>query len=163
MALKRMAEFKRDDYSYESPDGDKWEITLIQTADRKYVEIKKDEEDQVQWDIEMLLDIADAVRAAIHKPVKRKPHQLRSPNIIDHRDQGNDNPTPSDTIQASVDESMESADDPSTAVAPVQSFSPEQDLSAELKKRGNMQRGVADPEKMIRRRNGIRSQIGPNG
>ena len=62
MALKRMAEFKRDDYSYESPDGDQWEITLIQTADRKYVEIKKGNDAQVQWDIEMLLDIADAVR-----------------------------------------------------------------------------------------------------
>ena len=149
MALKRMAEFRRDDYSYKSPDGDKWEITLIQTADRKYVEIKKEEtEEKVQWDIEMLLDIADAVRAAIHKPVKRKPHQLRSPNIIDHRE--NDNPTPSETIQASVEESMEGID-PSTTVAPVQSFSPEQDLTADLKERGEKPRGVPDPEKMIRR------------
>lgn len=151
MALKRMAEFKRDDYSYESPDGDKYEITIVQTTDRKYVEIKKEEtEEKVQWDVEMLLDIADAVRTTMQKPVKSKPHQLRSPNIIDHRDKENSNPSPSETIQASVEESMENID-PSTTVAPVQSFSPEQDLSAELKKRNNMHRGVPDPEKMIRR------------
>lgn len=151
MALKRMAEFKRDDYSYESPDGDKYEITIVQTADRKYVEIKKEEtEEEVRWDVEMLLDIADAVRATTQKPVKRKPHQLRSPNIVDHRDKENDNPSPSDAIQASVEESMENID-PSTTVAPVQSFSPEQDLVAELKERGNMQRGIPDPGKMIRR------------
>ncbi len=150
MALKRMAEFKRDDYSYESPDGDHWEITLIQTADRKYVEIKKDEDggEQVQWDVEMLLDIADAVRSAIQKPVKRKPHQLRSPNVIDHRK--NDNPSPSDTIQASVEKSMENID-PSTTVAPVQSFSPKQDLAVDLKERSNMVPGVPDPKKMIKR------------
>lgn len=150
MTLKRMAEFKRDDYSYESPDGDKWEITLIQTADRKYVEIKKEEtEEKVQWDIEMLLDIADAVRAAIQKPAKRKPHQLQSPNIIDHRDKEG-SPSPSDKIQASVEESMQNID-PSTTVAPVQSFSPEQDLAANLVERKHMQRGVPDPEKVIRR------------
>lgn len=151
MALKRMAEFKRDDYFYESPDGDEWEITIIQTADRKYVEIKKGKEDQVQvqWDVEMLLDIADAVRAAMQKPVKRKPHQLQSPNIIDHRDKGNE--SPSDTIQASVEESMGNIGS-TDAVVPVQSFSPEQDLKVDLDERKNMPRGVSDPEKTIRRK-----------
>lgn len=149
MALKRMSEFKRDDYSYESPDGDQYEITIVQTGDRKYVEITKDG-DQIQWDVEMLLDIADAVRTAIHKPAKRKPHhQLRSPNIVDHR--AGENPTPSDTIQASVEESMENID---ATVAPVQSFSPEQvkrDLVAELEDRKTMEPGAIDPEKVIRR------------
>lgn len=151
MPLKRMSEFKRDDYVYESPDGDQYEITIVQTADRKYVEIKKDD-DQIQWDVEMLLDIADAVRAAIHKPIKKKPHHLRSPNIIDHREK-TDNATPSDMIQASVEESMEAMESAPTTVAPVQSFSPgtpgQRDLAAELEGRKTMERGVVDPEKII--------------
>lgn len=152
MTLKRMSEFKRDDYSYESPDGDQYEITIVQTADRKYVEIKKDD-DQIQWDVEMLLDIADAVRAAIHKPTKKKPHHLRSPNIIDHREK-TDNATPSDMIQASVEESMEAMESTSTTtVAPVQSFSPgipgQRDLAAELEERKTMERGAIDPNKII--------------
>lgn len=146
MTLKRMSEFKRDDYLYESPDGDEYEITIVQTADRKYVEIKKDD-DQVQWDVEMLLDIADAVRAAMHKPAKRKPHQLRSPHITDHRPESN--PSPSDTIQASVDESMGNI---GISIPPVQSFSPEKrDLVAELEERKVKERGTSDPEKTIKR------------
>lgn len=147
MPLKRMSEFKRDDYSYESPDGDQYEITIVQTADRKYVEIKKDD-DQIQWDVEMLLDIADAVRAAIQKPTKRKPHQLQKPNVIDHREQ-EDNPSPSDMIQASVEESMGNID---SSIPPVQSFSPEKkDLVTELEERKDMKPGISDPEKTIRR------------
>ena len=150
MPLKRMSEFKRDDYVYESPDGDQYEITIVQTADRKYVEIKKDD-DQIQWDVEMLLDIAYAVRAAIHKPIKKKPHHLRTPNIIDHREK-TDNATPSDMIQASVEESMEAMESITTTVVPVQSFSPgtsQRDLAAELEGRKTMPRGVSDPEKII--------------
>ena len=149
MTLKRMSEFKRDDYSYESPDGDKYEITIVQTSDRKYVEIKKDD-DHVQWDVEMLLDIADAVRTVIHEPAKRKHHQLRSPNIVDHRGQTEKSSTPSDMIQASVEESMESIGN--SSVVPIQSFSPKRDLVADLEKRKNMPRGVSDPEKIIKKR-----------
>ncbi len=149
MPLKRMSEFKRDDYSYESPDGDKYEITIVQTADRKYVEIKKGD-DQIQWDVEMLLDIADAVRNVMHKPTKRKPHALRSPNVVDHREQAKDNLTPSDMIQATVEESMENID---SSVPPVQSFTPDvpgkRDLAAELEERKTMQSGVSDPKKVI--------------
>jgi len=150
MPLKRMSEFKRDDYSYESPDGDQYEITIVQTADRKYVEIKKDD-DKIQWDVEMLLDIADAVRTAISKIPKSKPHQLRSPNVIDHRGQEN-NPTPSDMIQASVEESMESVGN-SDSTVPVQSFAipSKRDLLAELEVRKTMEPGVSNPEKIIKR------------
>lgn len=147
MTLKRMSEFKRDDYLYNSPDGDQYEITIVQTSDRKYVEIKKDE-DQVHWDVEMLLDIADAVRAAIHKPAKRKHHQLRSPNIVDHRI-SEENQSPSDAIQATVEQSMKNID---SSVAPIQSFSPKRDLAAELEERKTMQRGATDPEKIIKKR-----------
>jgi len=151
MTLKRMSEFKRDDYSYESPDGETWEITIVQTADRKYIEIKRgEEEDPVQWDVEMLLDIADAVRTAVQKKsTKVKSHQLQKPNVTDHRKQ--ENPSPSDSIQASVDESMESIKS-TNPVAPVQSFSPERDLVAELEERKAMNPGIADPEKIIKKR-----------
>lgn len=150
MTLERMSEFKRDDYLYKSPDGDQYEITIVQTENRKYVEIKKDD-DQVQWDVEMLLDIADAVRAVVHKPTKRKPHHLRSPNIIDHREQSLENPSPSDMIQASVEESMETIDS-SMVVPPVQSFSSKKrDILAELEDRKTMKPGDVDPEKIIKR------------
>lgn len=157
MPLKRMSEFKRDDYSYESPDGDTWEITIVQTDDRKYVEIKKEEE-TIQWDVEMLLDVADAVRAAIRKPAQRKPHQLQKPNIIDHRqkEENSQSPqSPSEAIQASVEESKSIGID--SSVAPVQSFSPEKrdpekrDIAAELQSRKTKTPGVIDPDKMIRR------------
>lgn len=122
MSLKRMNEYKRDDYSYESPDGESYEITIVQTSDRKYVEIKRDSSDEsISWDVEMLLDIADAVRAATQKPVAPKAHALQKPNVSDHRSK---EPTPSESIQATVDKSLEQmqkTDD----VSPVQSFSPD--------------------------------------
>lgn len=150
MTLKRMSEFKRDDYLYESPDGGEYEITIVQTSDRKYVEIKKDD-DQIQWDVEMLLDIADAVRAVIHKPTKSKPHQLRGPNITDHREKTKTK-TPSDMIQESVEESMDSMEHSAPTVAPVQSFSPQKrDIAEELEERKTKTPGVFDPEKVIRR------------
>lgn len=154
MTLKRMSEFKRDDYTYESPDGDQWEITIVQTADRKYIEIKKGEDDAVQWDVEMLLDIADAVRTAIQKPVKTKPHKLKKPSIVDHRKK-EEIQSPSETIQASVDESLDTI---GSDTVPVVSFSPDKrDLLEELEKRKEMAPGIPDPEKVIKRRgrNGV--------
>lgn len=139
MPLKRMSEFKRDDYIYQSPDGDACEITIVQTEDRKYVEIKRGEE-EVQWDVEMLLDVADAVRHVTQKPTKSsKPHQLKKPSIVDHREDESDESeevkSPSDTIQESVDESMGQID---TTVAPVQSFSPEA-VAADIARRKEQQ------------------------
>lgn len=149
MTLKRMSEFKRDDYSYISPDGDEWEITIVQTSDRKYVEIKQNNEDAVQWDVEMLLDIADAVRSATQKSVKSKSHKLQKPHVIDRREQEGNNLTPSDMIQASVEKSMEKINSVDSSV-PVQSFSPvKRDLAAELEERKTKPRGSADPEKVI--------------
>jgi len=129
VTIKRMAEFKRDDYTYTSPDDDEWQITIVQTDDRKYVEIKKsDGECEVSWDLEMLLDISDAVRSAIREPnpTSIKKHNLQSPNIIDHRDQ---NETPADQINASVTESMKNVD---STVSPVESLTAstlEEDIS----------------------------------
>ena len=150
MPLKRMSEFKREDYVYESPDGETYEITIIQTADRKYVEIKRGEDEKVQWDVEMLLDIADAVRQATQKPSKsNKPHQLKKPNIIDHREIDSETKTPSDTIQESVDESMESMENTDLTIAPVQSFSPE-GVAAEIAQRKQTSR-KSPPELKIKK------------
>lgn len=150
MPLTRMNEFKREDYSYESPDGDQYEITIVQTSDRKYVEIKREdgEEEAVQWDVEMLLDIADAIRSATQKPVKRKAHQLQKPAVIDHRVQESE--TPSDMIQASVEESMDNMD---PAISPVQSFSNTNHDAVEemLKRKDGPPVALPDASKKIRR------------
>ncbi len=148
MPLKRMSEYKRDDYTYESPDGDQYEITIVQTVDRKYVEIKRDSEDgtdQVSWDVEMLLDIADAVRLAVQKPVAPKNHSLRAPNVIDHR---KDNVKPSDAIQASVDQSLEHMEKTDETL-PVQSFSP--NVQQEIEDRKKQTPNAAPPELKIKR------------
>jgi len=140
MPLKRMSEYKRDDYTYESPDGDQYEITIVQTIDRKYVEIKRNGEDgteQVNWDVEMLLDIADAVRHAVQKPGVVKTHSLQAPKVIDHRE---DAKKPADAIQESVDESLEHISRTDDMV-PVQSFSP--DVQGEIESR--LERKPAPP------------------
>ena len=129
MSLKQMAEFKRNDYSFTSVDGDEWEVTIVQTSDRKYVEIKKDDE-KMSWDVEMLLDIADAIRSVIQKPVAQTSSPvattLKKPTITDHRPKEE---TPSDMIQASVDNAMESMND---MVRPVESFSPPRTLAGDI-------------------------------
>lgn len=134
MALKRMSEYKRDDYTYDSPDGDTYEITIVQTVDRKYVEIKRDgNEEIVSWDVEMLLDIADAVRSAVQKPMTSKSHGLQKPKVSDHRLK---ELTPSESIQVSVDQSLEKMKQTDEAL-PVQSFSPDhmqEDVENRLRK-----------------------------
>ena len=151
MPLKRMAEFKRDDYAYTSPDGDDWQITLVQNDDRKYVEIKKaDGESEVTWDIEMLLDIADAIRSASRQAVPNtnsKKHKLQSPSIVDHRDAE----TPADHIHAVVTESMEQVGDTST-IPPVESFTKVSTIAEDVARRtgGAV---AANPESKVKRAN----------
>jgi len=97
MTLKRMAEYIKEVYSYEGPDGDIWDITIIKTEERKYVEISKEDEKHV-WDVDMLLGIADAVRSVINKKTS---HFLLKPEIGDSRPQA---------IQSAVNESMQNID-----------------------------------------------------
>ncbi len=144
MPLKRTSEFRRQDYTYVSPDGEKYEITIVETSDRKYVEIKKDEE-EITWDVEMLLDIADEVRYASRKSPAQgqgQKHGLKKPKIIDHRDIGE---SPSEQIQASVDESMENID---VSSAPVESFS-SRDVAADIVNR-KTSKPVKNPEAIIK-------------
>ena len=150
MPLKPMSAYRRDDYTYESPDGDEYEITIVQTAERKYVEIKRDSEDgddQVNWDVEMLLDIADAVRKVVHKPAVVKSHSLPASKVIDYRDETPQKP--SDAIQESVDKSLEHMEE-TDAVVPVQSFSP--NAQQEIEDRLGRSPTAAPPELQIRRK-----------
>ena len=151
MSLKRMSEYKRDDYTYDSPDGDQWEITIVQTADRKYVEIKRNSEDgsdQVNWDVEMLLDIADAVRSAVQRPKSPRSHTLKSPKVIDHRI----DKTPSDAIQESVEQSLEQMVQ-TDSVVPTESFSPER-LQQDVEHRIAHSATAPPDEAKIKRANG---------
>lgn len=136
-----MSEYKRDDYSYKSPDGEDWEITVIQTKDRKYVEVSRegDDSDKVAWDVDMLLDIADVARLATSpsKPIARQSHGLKKPQIIDHRESEESETVDgegsrSDQIQASVDESLEKEID--AGFVPSASLSKES-IESEIKRR----------------------------
>jgi hypothetical protein len=152
MPLKQLSEYKRDDYTYQSPDGDQFEITIIQTADRKYVEIKRGGEEETEvitWDAEMLLDVADAVRQAMSKPTPGvKTHALRKPKIVDRRE----NMTPSDAIQESVEQSLEKMEKTDDFV-PVESFSPDHlqtDIEARLQRPSQV-----SPEQQVKRAGGF--------
>ena len=116
---------------YESPDGDKWEITIAEHENRKYVQYRQVESGPnnpqmadsrpITIDGEMLLDMADAYRNAISKhSVAFKgvnKSAIAAPRIVDHRktveEAGAD-------IQAKVDETMQNHDQ---EAPPVQSLS----------------------------------------
>lgn len=122
MPIKEKSSFKKQEYEYESPDGDKWSIFYIESEGRKYVQIgKTDQPDQYStWDVAMLLDVADQIREASSKITKvtsgGKPRRLMKPSIVDFR-----NSAAGTSIDAAVQESMRNFDD---EVAPIESFSP---------------------------------------
>jgi len=156
--LKRTSAFKRDDYSYVSPDGDEWEITILQTEDRKYVEIRQCGEDDdakaesAAWDVEMLLDIANVVKQVCQSKAesditpRQHAHSLAQPNVVDYR--ASTRETPSEMIEAVVEQSMENMD---AASQPVESFSRVQaTMTSDIEKR---RREVDIPEeKRIQRK-----------
>lgn len=147
-----MAQFNRQDFIYESPDGDEWRITLIDSTDRKYIEIQKQGDERIDtWDMSMFLDIADAVSQTIRKPMANKKRKLKGPKITDHRaDQDEDrefdgNPA---SIQNSVDEAMEQGE---SGVRPVESFSPVSHLKADIEERKKTGTSPPDPKKVVHR------------
>lgn len=154
MPLRRMAVFNRQDFVYESPDGDEWRITFFDTTDRKYIELQKQGEKKVDtWDMEMFLDIADSVRSVIYKQTVVKKRKLKGPNIVDRRGENPEAGKP-ESIQSAVDEAMKNASDESE-VSPVQSFSPApmtpESLKEDIGERAKLTRGTPSPEKQIRR------------
>ncbi len=149
MPLRRMAEFNRQDFIYESPDGDEWRITFFDTSDRKYIEIQKQGEEKIDtWDMDMFLDIADAVRKAVLKQTVTKKSKLKGPSIVDHRaDLDQVDP---ESIQSSVDKAMEQVD---LGIRPVESFSPgtPEQIKEDIEGRKLAAMQPLDPEKKIRR------------
>ena len=105
MPIKETCTFIRKDYNYDSPDGEEYLITYMETTDRKYVEIRrKDTEEKVTFDLAMLCDIVDCLRPT----PKTSKTGLRKPNITDRRGG-------SEHIQSAVDESMSKLDDSASA------------------------------------------------
>lgn len=128
MVLKQTAEYKRQDFIYNGVDDDSWRVTIIDSETRQYVEISKDGDDEVHdWDLEMLLDIADAIRKFQRKPsgVKINSGNLPSPNIVDHRSESLA-PTQAEIVQSSVDKSMSKIND---------TISPLESMQSDIKKR----------------------------
>jgi hypothetical protein len=116
---------------YESPDGDKWEITIAENEGRKYVQYKQTESGPnnpanpnatpITIDGEMLLDMADAYKTATSKysaiafkGVNKS--AISAPQIIDHRKIVEESGS---VIQAKVDETMKNQD---ISDAPVQAL-----------------------------------------
>lgn len=122
MPIKVRSTFRKQEFEYESPDGEKWLINYVENEGRKYISIGRegqDEKDFTTWDVPMLLDIADQVRgmtSRIQKTQKPMP-RLKSPKIQDHRNEGIVS-----QIESNVQESMSNYDD---SVQPMESFSPQ--------------------------------------
>jgi hypothetical protein len=134
MSLKEKSIFKKYVFEYESPDGDKWEITIAESGDRKYVQYLQTETGQnsiskpldtvpITIDGEMLLDMADAYRNVTSKyvsPVAFKgvnKNAITAPQVVDHRKSVEESGT---VIQSKVDETMKNQD---SGDQPVQSLS----------------------------------------
>lgn len=123
MPIKVRSTFRKQEFEYESPDGEKWLINYVESEGRKYLSIGKDgqdEKDFTVWDVPMLLDIADQVRSLTSRITNNKTHrhQLKSPVVRDHRNEISER---SDQIESHVETSMSNYDDD---VPPMESFSP---------------------------------------
>ena len=132
MSLKEKSVFKKYVVEYESPDGDKWEITIAESEDRKYIQYQQTESGPrntqqvdgriVTIDGEMLLDMADAYRnvTSKHTSIAFKginKSAISAPKIIDHRQTVEESGI---SIQSKVDETMKNQDN---TVSPVQALS----------------------------------------
>lgn len=117
MSIKE--KLKKCEYEYKSPDGDCWNIVIVESADRKYIQFERVDDngevigDRVTMDGIMLLDIADAYRKLTSKTtlVNMGSPTLQAPVIVDHR-----------KIDQQVEASMQKQDE---KVEPIQSFSSE--------------------------------------
>lgn len=124
MPIKVRSTFKKQEFEYESPDGEKWLINYVENEGRKYVSIGKEDQDAKEyttWDVPMLLDIADQIRGMTSRVPQNKPMaktRLKSPSVYDHRHEGLDR---SNQIEADVETSMNNYDD---TTSPIESFSP---------------------------------------
>ena len=121
MSIKEKSTFKKHELEYQSPDGDIWDIVMVEHEDRKYIQFKRSPaKEYITMDGAMLLDMADAYRKITSKAgtsVKQGQRPFHVPSIVDHRaieKRGAD-------IQERVDETMRNQDN---SIPPIQSFSP---------------------------------------
>lgn len=127
MPIKEKSSFRRRDYEYESPDGDKYSITYIESGDREYVEICRQNEDgsetgePVRYDYKMFRDITSLLEQS-KAPCSHGPSGTRSnksglapPQVTDHR-----NGSPANAIEQSVNQTMQRYDDNARPVEALQ-------------------------------------------
>ena len=147
MSIKEKSVFKKHEYEYESPDGDKYTIVYIEHQAREYVEIARQNEDgsmsdKSVWDVNMLKDVADTLMTIKHgnsPPIQFAPgvRGLTVPNIVDHRSGR------ADMIERSVNDSMQRLDN---SVSPVESFDPEQERQSWQRNAAGVDPNVATEE-----------------
>jgi len=121
MSIKEKSTFKKHELEYESPDGDIWDIVVVEHGDRKYIQFKKSADQEfTTMDGPMLLDMSDAYRKITMRSgaaFAANKGAFEAPSIVDHRaiqKRGAD-------IQQKVEETMQNQDN---SVEPIQSFSP---------------------------------------
>ena len=149
MSIKEKAVFKKYEFEYESPDGDKWDITIADSGDRRYIQYHRSfvngepvDEIPTTIDAEMLLDVADAYRNITSRlgqstTFRADRRNLQTPDIVDHR-------VPAcEVIQSKVDETMKKYDD---NVKPVESFSPAANTPAIVRDYTQFRSGVTPEE-----------------
>lgn len=128
MPIREKSTYRKYEFEYVSPDGDKSDITIVEHGDRRYIQFESNG-DTVIMDGPMLLDMADTYREIMHskmrqasKPNRGKP-QLKAPKVVDHRS------ARAKEIEDSVDESMKNYDD---EMPPIQTLSPDQQHSRKV-------------------------------
>ncbi|GAH14926.1 unnamed protein product, partial [marine sediment metagenome] len=47
MPLKKKTTFKKQEFEYDSPDGDKWDFIIVECENRKYVQFKKEGKEEI--------------------------------------------------------------------------------------------------------------------
>ena len=96
MPLQRVSEIKVVEFKYTGADGDIWDITFFDSNDRRYIKIQKEGDEFCHnWDVQMLLDLANSVQNIINPYISKSQEafpSLLKPTVFDHREL----PTPND-------------------------------------------------------------------
>jgi len=117
MALEKL----KEEYTYKSPDGDAFKVSILTAADRKYIEIGREDGDPIAYDAQMIIDLAEIIKPQ-PKTVYRDDGVLTArptmiPTVTDHR-------PVSTPIDRSVAKTMENIKDDTVPIqsleAPVQ-------------------------------------------
>lgn len=110
MSIKERSTFKKQEFEYNSPDGDQWIIVYVETENRKYIQLSKAQDagstegseiaPPFSCDLQMLIDIADEFRDhAVSVRPRKGTGELDRPMITDLR-------SSAEQIQLAVDETM---------------------------------------------------------